>query len=184
MNSLRRKDMLRAGAGLVLAALAGRVPAFAQPKGKYMPMDWLGLLPPGWDPKAVLQQAQIDPRMIGEGSEAEWEAWKRLRHIWDNAPVRTDLDGQAIRMAGYVVAIEQNLNATREFLLVPYYGACIHSPPPPINQIVLVRMNRPTRIASMDVVWVWGTLSTQRRQTYMGSAGYSLQAQGLSEYKP
>jgi hypothetical protein len=60
----------------------------------------------------------------------------------------------------------------------------VHSPPPPINQIILVRMNKPTRIQSMDAAWVWGTLRTQKAQTYMGSAGYALQAVGLSEYRP
>ncbi|UCH74828.1 MAG: DUF3299 domain-containing protein, partial [Rhodospirillales bacterium] len=48
------------------------------------------------------------------------------------------LSGQSIRMGGYLLPLEFTGKATTEFLLVPYVGACIHTPPPPANQIVHV----------------------------------------------
>jgi hypothetical protein len=50
------------------------------------------------------------------------------------------LDGQNIRLPGYIVPLEVSEEGrTTEFLLVPYFGACIHVPPPPSNQIVHVK---------------------------------------------
>ena len=62
----------------------------------------------------------------------------RICQIWDNASVLKTLDGQTVKIPGYVVPLEAIQDAMREFLLVPYFGACIHSPPPPANQIVHV----------------------------------------------
>lgn len=57
-----------------------------------------------------------------------------------NAPVVKALDGQNIRLPGYIVPLEVSEEGrTTEFLLVPYFGACIHVPPPPSNQIVHVK---------------------------------------------
>ncbi len=54
-----------------------------------------------------------------------------------DAPVVKSLDGQQVKLPGYIVPLEVNEEGrTTEFLLVPYYGACIHVPPPPPNQIV------------------------------------------------
>jgi hypothetical protein len=101
---------------------------------------------------AALKQAGLDPRAVGEGSADEMQASLKLREIWDSAPVRQDLQGTKVRLPGYVVPLEYSQGAIREFLLVPYFGACIHSPPPPANQIVLVRLDKPARLQTMDVV--------------------------------
>jgi hypothetical protein len=71
----------------------------------------------------------------------------------------------------------------REFLLVPYFGACIHSPPPPANQIVHVTADEPVSgFASMSPVWVNGTLSTGQLKTGMGASGYKLKLASIEAY--
>ena len=55
--------------------------------------------------------------------------------------VVSGLDGETIRMPGYVLPLEFDGSKVKEFLLVPFVGACIHTPPPPANQIVHVRPN-------------------------------------------
>ena len=55
-----------------------------------------------------------------------------------NAPVLEELNGQFVKIPGFVVPLEGTAELTTEFLLVPYFGACIHVPPPPSNQIVYV----------------------------------------------
>ena len=61
------------------------------------------------------------------------------------------LNGQYVKLPGYVVPLESDAGGLlSEFLLVPYYGACIHVPPPPSNQIVYVRLNKPYLLKSME----------------------------------
>lgn len=181
MNPLRR-HLLRAAGGLAVTLTTARVFAQASAQG-YSTIGWEGLIPPGWDPMAALRQADLDPRRIAEGSAGEVEASRKLREIWDSAPVRLDMQGARIRLPGYVVPLELSQGSVREFLLVPYFGACIHSPPPPANQIVLVRLDRPASLQTMDAVWVWGELGVHRSRTEWGQSGYRLQGRGTSPYR-
>jgi hypothetical protein len=49
-----------------------------------------------------------------------------------------------------------------EFLLVPTAGACIHTPPPPANQIVHVRYPEGIEIKTLyDAVWVDGEIAAE-----------------------
>jgi hypothetical protein len=71
----------------------------------------------------------------------------------------------------------------KEFLLVPYFGACIHSPPPPANQIIHVLPKSPAKgLRSMDTVWITGRVTTQRTDSFMGAASYRIEATEVSPY--
>jgi hypothetical protein len=73
-----------------------------------------------------------------------------------------ELDGQRIRMPGYVLPLEFEGTQVIEFLLVPFVGACIHTPPPPPNQIVHVRVDKGIKDWGMfHPVWVTGDMSVQ-----------------------
>lgn len=56
--------------------------------------------------------------------------------------VREGLSGEQVRLKGYLLPLEFSEDGETEFLLVPYVGACIHVPPPPPNQIVLVKLDK------------------------------------------
>jgi hypothetical protein len=71
----------------------------------------------------------------------------------------------------------------REFLLVPYFGACIHTPPPPANQIIQVRLKTRRDLQTMDAVWVNGRLSIGRSETHMGISAYSVDAESVEPYQ-
>ena len=76
--------------------------------------------------------------------------------------VNPKLDGQSIRMAGYLLPLEFSDSGVTDFLLVPYVGACIHVPPPPPNQIVFVRLAKKFRVDDLfTAVWVSGKLKTK-----------------------
>ncbi len=69
------------------------------------------------------------------------------------------------------------------FLLVPYFGACIHVPPPPPNQIVFVRMRAGAGLRSIeDAMWVSGTLRVSMRKSDLGSAAYVLDGEKFEKY--
>lgn len=147
---------------------------------------WEELVPKEWDPLKRFRERNPEhsPDRIPEGDMRELALLREMRELWDNAPTRSDLNGAAVRLAGYVVPLEQALGQTREFLLVPYFGACIHSPPPPANQIVHVVLATPQTLRSMDAVWVSGTLKTQRADSPMGTSGYGVEGFAVEPYKP
>ena len=176
--NLPRRRMLHGG---LLVTLMGSGQLLAQTRDNYRTLQWDDLMPSGWNPRAAL--GGIDVSRIAEGSADELELQRKMRKIWDNAPVRADLEGQRVRLPGYAVPLEYSTGAIREFLLVPYFGACIHSPPPPANQIVMVRLQRPTRIRTMDACWVAGVLGMEHTSTDWGVSGYTLIGHQVDEYR-
>jgi hypothetical protein len=92
--------------------------------------------------------------------------------------------GQLVRIPGFVVPLEDTNDGLKEFLLVPYFGACIHSPPPPANQIIHVLPKVPAKgFKSMDTVWISGRLTTPRTDSYMGVSGYRIEADAVTRYE-
>ncbi|MGI9409942.1 MAG: DUF3299 domain-containing protein [Hyphomicrobiaceae bacterium] len=76
--------------------------------------------------------------------------------------INTDLNGESVRMAGYLLPLEFSDEGVTDFLLVPYVGACIHVPPPPANQIVFVRLTKKFKVDDLfTAVWVSGNLKTK-----------------------
>jgi hypothetical protein len=164
--------------------------ATASPEGGKPPatprhLKWQELVPKGWDPGQ-----QVRDRMKGQNVDAlsdtdprVMEMMREMRAVWDAAPTNAAMDGVAGRLPGYVVPLDDSSQGLKEFLLVPYYGACIHSPPPPANQIVHVVSPRPVKdFQSMDTVWVHGTIRIQRGDSYMGVSAYRLDATKIERY--
>ena len=158
---------------IVLLALS----AWAQPATSVKTITWDDLLPTHWANEIKLQMAAVGRLgFLVDGSEQANEAMQQLRKKWDNAPIDPTHINSAIRIAGYVVSLDANRKQISEFLLVPYFGACIHLPPPPANQIILVRFKKPTsKLASMDTVWVQGMLREARVDTGLAVTGYTLE---------
>jgi hypothetical protein len=98
--------------------------------------------------------------------------------------VMPEMDGQSIRIPGFVVPLEfDDEQVITEFFLVPYFGACIHTPPPPPNQIIYV--NAPTGLTLeylSDPFWISGTISTKLVENDMASAAYSLEMDSYELY--
>lgn len=70
-----------------------------------------------------------------------------------------NLHGKTIRMPGYALALEYDGKKVKEFLLVPWVGACIHTPPPPPNQIVYVEASESFNVRSRyEPVWIEGVI--------------------------
>jgi len=149
--------------------------------GGFKEVAWESLIPKDWDPMAPFKGLKLeklqddDPRAV----EALWKAKK----YWKNAPIDPSMDGAAIRIPGFVVSLEREGEALKEFLLVPYFGACIHVPPPPANQIIHVHSAKPIKdIRTMDAVWINGVLKVDHSDTMMGSAGYSMTSVKVEPY--
>lgn len=143
-------------------------------------IKWDELVPKGWDPYKDVKNggtaalSDRDPRAL--------DLLRDLRAIWDMAPTVDALDGVAIRLPGYVVPLDEVKGELKEFLLVPYFGACIHTPPPPANQIVLVVAPKGVKFRAMDTVWVSGRLQASRNDSAMGASGYRVEASAVEAY--
>ena len=76
---------------------------------------------------------------------------------------REDYDGKTIKMPGYLLPLDVTDGEVTEYLLVPWVGACIHTPPPPPNQIVYVKTTHPWKVGSpWEPVTVEGTLRAEK----------------------
>lgn len=156
-------------------------PAGASLPGPVRTIGWEQLIPAGWDPYKDLKALNLD-KLKDNDPKAE-EALKKMRQMWDNAPVNPAMLGKNVRLPGYLVPLEELPEGIKEFLLVPYFGACVHSPPPPANQIVHVLLDKPVkRFRSMDTVWISGALSATQTDSHMGVAGYRMAAQAVVPY--
>jgi hypothetical protein len=165
-------------------------PAAPEAKKNYQEVGWNALIPEGWDPAKAF--AGIDLSRLNDGDPRATEALEKLKQAWDNAPVEHGWNGQRIRIPGFVVPLERQQNHVTEFLLVPYFGACIHTPPPPANQIIHVIPAQPVKdLRTMEAVWVAGILETTRseadrerdRRMGMGVAGYQMKGETISPYR-
>jgi len=163
-------------------ALAGLLPAAAQARKAeiYRTATWEELVPKGWNPFQQFRDRNLG--LVREGSAEERSMMKELREVWDNAPTRADLNGTQLRLPGYVVPLDPEEGGVKEFLLVPYFGACVHSPPPPANQIVHVVLPVARPLRTMDAVWASGTLRTQRQDSPWGISGYSMDGHRVEPY--
>ncbi|MET1117222.1 MAG: DUF3299 domain-containing protein [Comamonas sp.] len=185
-HSLHRRQACRWLAASCAALLPGALPlASAQPgptrQAAPTTISWDALVPAGWDPAAGFEG--VNPNQLSDSDPRAQQLLARMRKRWDEAPVNTAMDGRAVRLPGYVVPLEGGRDGLREFLLVPYFGACIHTPPPPANQIIHVVLDKPSRLAkSMDAVWLTGVLRTGRVKTEMGQGGYRMRASGMELY--
>lgn len=100
------------------------------------------------------------------------------------ANVVKDLDGQHVRIGGYVVPLDFDATQVKEFLLVPFVGACIHVPPPPTNQIIYVKAEKGFDVqGSFDPVWVTGRMKTEMQFTGLAETGYSIDAEKVEGRK-
>ena len=176
------RDTVRETVPQVQPALSAEGPPVgASLPGPVRTIGWEQLIPAGWDPYKDLKALNLD-KLKDNDPKAE-EALKKMRQMWDNAPINPSMLGQSVRLPGYLVPLEELPDGIKEFLLVPYFGACVHSPPPPANQIVHVLLDKPVkRFRLMDTVWITGALSATKTDSHMGVAGYRMDARAVTPY--
>ena len=98
--------------------------------------------------------------------------------------VRNALDGERIKIAGFVIPLEGDEEKVYEMLLVPYMGACFHVPPPPPNQIIYVKFEEGVAIKNLwDVVYVVGVLKTEEFSHEFAEVGYVLEGENTEPYE-
>ena len=170
-------------AATLAMALGTAAPPLAA-QGDVRDLAWEDLMPEDWDPFSGLEALMGDDvQGIADGSAQADRLMNAYREAVRSAPVVGELDGQQVRLPGFVVPLDFEGTETSEFLLVPYFGACIHVPPPPSNQIVYVKTVASYPLKELfDPVWVTGEIRAEAHLNEVGDAGYTVQATIIEPY--
>jgi hypothetical protein len=167
--------------GVALAAPTPKPSPVFSTLTPFKTITWEALTPKDWDPFKRFRSSNL--AMLNDGSPKALQMMDEMRAEWDNAPIVAAMDGTNVKLPGYLVPLDENKGELKEFLLVPYFGACIHTPPPPANQIVHVVVAKPVRgFRTMDAVWVSGMLKTHRQESMMGMSGYRMDGVLVERY--
>ena len=124
---------------------------------------------------------QISSQIKSSVDQSEEDAYQQALVSTD---VNEDLDGAMIRIPGFVVPLEFDEEQTiSQFFLVPYFGACLHMPQPPPNQIILVNAPKGIQMSALyDPFWIEGQLSTSFQENDMATSAYAMQLQRIEPY--
>lgn len=157
---------------------------------EYRHLDWLELLP-AQERLSLLNQAPIDhgeettrqrqPALGGNNSLGRNDAaTDRL-----SVNVVAELADESVRLPGFVVPLEYDADkAVTEFFLVPFFGACIHVPAPPPNQIIHVEIPQGFELSSIYEPYViQGTLKISTTERELGISAYSIEPDAVVPYE-
>ncbi|MBJ6136774.1 DUF3299 domain-containing protein [Marinobacter litoralis] len=153
---------------LVLVLVSGLVEA--EPRE----IDWLELMPAE---DLALLESLPEVEHEGDGPALLPDEIMTGRVV----PEMANVDG---RIPGFVVPLKTTKDMRiLEFFLVPYYGACIHVPPPPPNQIIHVKYPEGFTLQALyDPVWIEGQLTIEKTENAIGASSYSINARAVEPY--
>jgi uncharacterized protein len=135
-------------------------------------LEWLELMP-----------ADEADAWLSESAAVDHSGFEAPEPFQSYTPV-PELDGQQVRIPGFVVPVETDGNGKlKEFFLVPYFGACIHVPPPPANQIIYGRLEEPIPMVNIwDAFWMEGKLNIEDVSNDTADAVYTMDVDRLVLY--
>lgn len=157
-------------------------------------IEWTELIPP--DVLEILLNPPAYVTEIEDGSledQISSQVQNSLAAASDDAyqqalastEVNAALDGAMVRIPGFIVPLEfDEQQVVTQFFLVPYFGACLHMPPPPPNQIIMV--DAPEGIALQELYtpfWISGQISTSVVETDMATSAYSMKFHDFELYE-
>ncbi|WP_245578356.1 DUF3299 domain-containing protein [Marinobacterium litorale] len=150
-------------------------------------ITWDALMPPDYSLSFEELYGMSEDRVnsIQDGDAQAISMLDQMHQVLASAPVVSELDGRMVKIPGFVVPLSGEDQRIDRFFLVPYFGACIHTPPPPSNQIIDTHFEPGTQIESLyDAVWITGELTVDTYQHELGTAGYRLEAYRIEPYEP
>lgn len=155
--------------------------AFAEEAEK---LAWDAMMPQDFQFEGLFEKYKVEEMEDNDPRAAEF--MKELKSTWKAAPVVEALAGRLVKLPGFVVPLETQDNQVKSFFLVPYFGACIHVPPPPANQMVYVTLAKGQELKADSLfaaIWITGRLGIQHTSNDLGDAGYIMEGASIEEYK-
>ena len=177
LNRRQRRWLGLAVALTLYAAIAG---ADSRGRAETTEIDWSALIDKTWQPQILLDQ------FIAENEPTQEQIYKEIERLSAASPVEPSLDQKVVKMPGYVLPVEFDGTNVKEFLLVPYRGACIHVPPPPPNQVVYGKASgqEGLQIEGMFApVWVIGKMHVESVINELAEAAYTMDVYEVIPYE-
>ena len=118
--------------------------------------------------------------------KVDWQMLASLNyHTGEMSRELEAVAGRGVKVPGFMVPLEDWAGEVSEFLLVPYVGACVHTPPPPPNQLVYVSMENGQRVpvSFWDPVWIHGILTVEKTTNVYGSVSFKMDGTSITPYE-
>lgn len=129
--------------------------------------------------------SELKAQLDAEKAQTLSDTAKRYHQALSSTNIIADFNEQSIRVAGFVVplAFGDGQQQITEFFLVPYFGACIHVPPPPPNQIIYGKYPASFKLASLSQpYWIYGKLKTSIVENETATSAYSFVVEKVVPY--
>ena len=157
------------------AALCALAFVLAAPvSAEYAEIEWLDLMP-----QEDIELLENMPEINHEGNEPA-----ELPEELMTGRVVPEFNERDIRIPGFIVPLEYKEDKrVTEFFLVPYYGACIHVPPPPPNQIIHVSYPDGIHVDVLyEPFWIEGRIFTHEVSNEVADSSYTMDATEVTLY--
>ncbi|NIB41434.1 DUF3299 domain-containing protein [Pseudomaricurvus alkylphenolicus] len=194
MTNLRPKPLLQFFVLLpFLIGLCFTGSVVAQASAQFKTIEWPDLIPQE-DLDALLNPPEYITEVQDGSAEDQISSQikntisaatnDRYQQALVSTRIKPELDGQPVRIPGYIVPLEFNDDQViTDFFLVPFFGACIHVPPPPPNQVIYVNYPKGLKLdALFDPFWISGILKTSLIENDMATAAYAIEMQSYEVY--
>ncbi len=186
------------GALVTLVVLTSTTQALATEntptQAEYPLIEWTDLMPAD-DLEALLNPPDYLNDIVDGSSEDKIGAAveqaitsasdARYQQALSSTRIRPEFNQKKVKIPGFIVPLEfdEQLVVT-EFFLVPFFGACLHVPPPPPNQMIHVKYSEGLALANLyDPFFLEGTVETKTFATNeMGTSAYSMQITNIYPY--
>tara|TARA_Y100000782_G_scaffold50013_2_gene55732 strand:+ start:2058 stop:2567 length:510 start_codon:yes stop_codon:yes gene_type:complete len=150
---------------------------------KVINVEWEALMPADYSLDDIFSQSDQLAAIDDFDPQAQ-TLLDEMMAAMQSAPTVPEMNGKMVKVPGYVVPLESEGRRITEFFLVPYFGACIHVPPPPSNQIIHVHFEPGTNVENLyDAVWITGKLKTEVVQNDIATSGYTMEAYRIEPYE-
>jgi hypothetical protein len=178
--------------GTSIQDLTSKPGALPKQDGEFTVLEWENLELPGQGLADIVKKYQPQLDAIPEGGSGDDlsgnPVMEKMQAELNAAPVNPALNGKKIKIPGFISPLEVDdaKGMVKEFLLVPYFGACIHIPPPPLNQTLLVKPAEGKSIGMermYEPVWVSGTIVAEQVHTDLAEAGYQIKDAKVEIYE-
>lgn len=165
------------------------------PVQNYRTIEWTELMPKD-DLEAILNQPDYIDDIVDGSPEDQISnrvqsaiataSDRRYQEALESTRVIEEFNNQPIRIAGFVVPLEFDGEQTiTQFFFVPYFGACIHLPPPPPNQLIYVSYPQGLKLNALyDPFWMTGVIKTSLVENDTATSAYSMVVNSISPYVP
>lgn len=132
------------------------------------------LLTPGQTESSGISEEQ---RLLASVLKAQ--TWQGL----DGYQINRAMAQQNVSIPGFLVPLEVDGQQVRSFFVVPYFGACLHFPPPPPNQMFYVQLPNAIALPALDKPYLFsGTLNAELFEDPLGTSAWSMEVMTINPY--